>query len=159
MRVAGRSSDFQVACKISLAIIRSNLANLDLLTPGGDTALHMAVTVCSTPIVQALVDGHAKLNVHDARSQTALMIAVFKACNPSDDIHGHEARSIIVIQGMLCANVCLKSLKTALSQQPGIHFFLLGWTELNPKHGPACPTPEVPGCICSTDYYTTWLSM
>ena len=80
-----------------LAIIGSGLADHDKITPGGDTALHMAVAVCSTPVVQALVSGQAKLNIKDKGGCTALIRSIMAACSGRDK--DHETRSLIIIRG------------------------------------------------------------
>ena len=94
----GEGSDgFLLGCNMCLAIVRSALANLDLLTPGGDTTLHMAVAVCSTPVVHALVVAGANLDIMDAKGCTALHMAVYSSCEERNS--DAEDRACHIING------------------------------------------------------------
>ena len=82
---------------MSLCIIECRRADLDNLSPAGDTPLHVSVRVRNTPVVKALVAGDANLDIRDRGGCTALVRSVMAACHARDG--AEEERAVIIIRG------------------------------------------------------------
>eukprot|EP00798_Chlamydomonas_sp_ICE-L_P008916 gene8916-3808_t len=90
---------FVTCCNMAISIISCGRADLDILGMSEWTPLHIAVRIKTTPVVQALVNGGANLNLKGPDGQTALHMSIKAACAAGPFEDGDVDRSLAIIRG------------------------------------------------------------